>query len=178
MGGKYSHSAGWAREAWALAVFVGGFVLYDARAGGDGARIVALMMMLVAAAFLCFAVVERMFFLPRLRRKEDPADPVEHLAAASTPRHADINYDGPQTPRGAGQNTDFSGPDGLDPVPPPRHAQPPDPRAAASSASASSAPAHPEAKQEEAEPHPEDEHESRAELESTLSDSFFGSGKK
>ena len=174
MGGKYSHSAGWVREAWALAVFVGGFVLYDARAGGDGARIAALIMMFGSAAFLCFAVVERMFFLPRLRRKEDPADPAEHLAAASTPRHEDINYDGPQTPRGAGRNTDFSGPDGLDPSPPPRHAQPPDPRAAAPPAPP--APAHPEPKKEE--PHPEDDHESRVELESTLSDSFFGSDKK
>ena len=174
MGERYSQSAGWMREVWALAVFVGGFALYDARDGDDGARLAALLMMLGSAAFLCFAAVERMFFLPRLRRPEDRSDSAELLDAAKTPRNENINYDGPQVSRGAGPAPEFSGPDGLDPVPPPPGFHSPGPAASApadADSAAEPSPPHPE-------PHPEDDHESRAELHSALSDSFFGGEKK
>ena len=63
MSGKYSQSASWTREIWALAVFVAGFTLHDWQSQGSE-RLLALMMMLGSGAFMCFALVERLFFLP------------------------------------------------------------------------------------------------------------------
>ena len=173
MGEKYSHTSGWMREIWALAVFVGGFALYDARDGGDGGDIAALLMMLGSAAFMCFAVVERMFFLPRIRRREDRSDSAEWVESAKTARNESINYDGPQVPRAASHNPNLSGSDGLDPVIPPRPSHPSHP-----SHPAHATPAPPEHAGAEPEQGGEDDHEARVEMESTLSDPFFGGDKK
>lgn len=104
------------REFIALAVFVAGFSVYDARDGGDGVRIAALLMMLGSAFFLCCAVVERIFFLPRLMKRRDPADDIGVPDAPQNNRHDGINYAGPRVPRAFSQDP-HHGPDGLDPIP-------------------------------------------------------------
>ena len=152
------------REIWALAVFVGGFALYDWQEGGENERILALLMMFGAGIFLCFALVERMFFIPRIRGRQDPADAVEMANIGDVARNESVNYDGPRTaPRnamGAGTNISHDGPDGLDPVPSPRHFHHDETAAAADL-------------EMDLEADPEDDHEARAELESALSDPFF-----
>ena len=99
MAKQYSHSASWTREILALALFAVGFAFYDARDGGEYARIAALLMMLGAGAFMCFAIVERIFFLPRIMRPENRANSPELVRDSRTSRHSEVNYDGPRVPR-------------------------------------------------------------------------------
>ena len=187
MAKKYSHTASWTREMTALALFAVGFALYDAREGGEYARIAALLMMLGAGAFMCFAIVERIFFLPRIMRPENRANSPELVQDPHTPRHSEVNYDGPRIPRTQPQTDASLGPDGLDPVAPPQHAYqppppptPPPPTHPTSPTPPPSAHARAEHDPESDHEHPdEDEHDAhqrQAEMESTLSDPFFGGG--
>ena len=162
MAQKYSQSAGWMRELWALAIFVGGFALYDWQEGGENERMLALLMMFGSGIFLCFAAVERVFFIPRIRGRQDPADAVEMANIGDVSRNESVNYDGPRRPPvgATGAGAAESGPDGLDPVPPPRH-------------DAYYDEAEMEAAEARAEMEAEDERQARAEMESALSDPFF-----
>ena len=168
MAKQYSHSASWTREILALALFAVGFAFYDARDGGEYARIASLLLMLGSGAFMCFAVVERIFFLPRIMRPENRANSPELVRDSRTSRHSEVNYDGPRVPRPQTQPDTSLGPDGLDPVSPPQHTPPPPPTPTPT------APPEPS-------PPDEDPHEARqrqAEIQSALSDPFFGNGKR
>ena len=171
MAKQYSHSASWTREILALALFAVGFALYDARDGGEYARIASLLLMLGSGAFMCFAVVERIFFLPRIMRPENRANSPELVRDSRTSRHSEVNYDGPRVPRPQTQPDTSLGPDGLDPVPPrqTQHQPPPPPPTPHTTAPP------------EPSPPDEDPHEARqrqAEIQSALSDPFFGNGKR
>ena len=113
MSGKYSQSASWTREIWALAVFVAGFTLHDWQSQGSE-RLLALMMMLGSGAFMCFALVERLFFLPRIHHKENDANSPELMEIGRMARNEGVNYDGPRTSPIVSSGGDFAGPDGLD----------------------------------------------------------------
>ena len=168
MGRKYSQSAGWMREIWALAIFVGGFALYDWQEGGENERMLALLLMFGAGIFMCFAMVERLFFIPRIRGRQDPADAVEMSSIGDISRNETVNYDGPRRPPvgATGAGAAEAGPDGLDPVPPPREDYYDEADAEMAAAEA------------RAEMDAEEERQARAELESALSDPFFSDGDK
>ena len=164
MSGKYSQSASWTREIWALAVFVAGFTLHDWQSQGSE-RLLALMMMLGSGAFMCFALVERLFFLPRIHQKENDANSPELMEIGRMARNEGVNYDGPRTSPIVSSGGDFAGPDGLDPIPSP--VQPPH---------------YPYLAEKEAESPPpppdEDDPALHADLHSALSDPFFDGDKK
>ena len=115
MSGKYSQSASWTREMWALAVFVAGFTLHDWQSQGSE-RLLALMMMLGSGAFMCFALVERMFFLPRIHQKENDPNSPELMEVKGMSRNEGVNYDGPRTSPIVSSSGSSDGPDGLDPI--------------------------------------------------------------
>ena len=138
-------------------------MLHDWQSQGSE-RLLALMMMLGSGAFMCFALVERLFFLPRIRHKENDPNSPELMEDARMTRNEGVNYDGPRAQRVVSSGGDFAGPDGLDPVPSP--VQPPH---------------YPYLAEKEAESPPppaEDEHELHTDLHSALSDPFFGGDKK
>ena len=172
-GKKYRQSAGYAREVVAAMVFAAGFAVYDAQHGGDGARLVSLLMMLGSAFFLCCAIVERLFFFPRLRRRGDPADHVSMPDAPKHDRNEGINYEGPRVPRAFAQDP-HHGPDGLDPVRPPEQYYAPDDEGESGAGLGVAAESGVESGGESgAESEAEDERVFHEEMKTTLTDPFF-----
>ena len=154
---------------WALAVFVAGFTLHDWQSQGSE-RLLALMMMLGSGAFMCFALVERMFFLPRIHHKENDPNSPELMEVGRMARNEGVNYDGPRTSPIVSSSGDSAGPDGLDPVPSliSSPVQPPHYPYLAEKEAESPPPPPPE----------EDDPALHADLHSALSDPFFGGDKK
>ena len=178
---KYRQSAGYMREIIALAVFAAGFWMLDGEtfhrqleSGGDvgNFNVAGLLMMLGSGFFMCFAVVERVFFLPRLSGRHDPAEDIASPDAPANERHGQVHYQGPRIPRAFSQDPhqQSMGPDGLDPVPQPEQYY--DPADYADSA-------HPHAAGGGAEPEANEEDDSafHEELKTTLTDPFFSGDK-